>query len=71
MNQYSTEPEFTVEELVKTPLMVNQLVSTNRDFSSVRAELALLCQELTISVDILGKIRDSLVVLELSVSEPV
>ncbi len=69
MNQYSTEPEYTVEELVKIPPMVSKLVSSNRNLQEVKAELGLLYQELNISVDILGKIRDSLLVLQLSVQE--
>jgi len=66
MNQYSTEPEYTLEESEKIHLMGNKLDSSGRNYMAVRADLDLLYQELNISVDILGKIRDSVRVLELS-----
>ncbi len=71
MNQYSTEPEFSVEELVKTPHMVKQLVSSARNYQEVEADLALLSVDLDSVFGILEKIRDSLLVLELSVQEQV
>ncbi len=68
MNQYKTTPEYSVEESVKIPPMESKLDNLGRrlNYQEVVAELALLSQELTISVDILGKIRDSVRVLELS-----
>ncbi len=69
MSQYKTVPEFIVEELVKTPHTVNKPGSSDRDYQAVQADLALLYQELNISVDILGRIRDSVLVLEQSLGE--
>jgi len=69
MSQYKTEPEYSVEESVKTHPMENKLGCSNRSYLAVQADLALLYQELNISVDILGKIRDSVHVLEQSLVE--
>ncbi len=66
MNQYSTTPEFSVEESERIPLMGKLRASSVPDYMAVVADLDLLYQELNISVDILGKIRDSVRVLELS-----
>ncbi len=67
MTQYSTEPEYSVEE--KSEGINQQWVlskASSPNYMAVVADLDLLYQELNISVDILGKIRDSLRVLELS-----
>ncbi len=70
MNQYSTEPEYSVEELAKIPHMVNKLVSSDLNFKEVVAELAQLSVELDSVLGILGKIQDSVLVLRLSLVEP-
>ncbi len=69
MNQFSTTPEYSVVESVKIPLTEKHPGYLIRDYQAVQADLALLYQELNISVDILGRIRDSVRVLELSVQE--
>ncbi len=71
MNQYSTEPEFTVEtQLGKTlPITVPFETTTSKSWVQVQAELKLLSVELSMSVDILGKILDSVLVLEQSLGE--
>ncbi len=69
MNQYKTEPEFILEELGKTLHTENKLVSLGRNYTAVQADLDLLYQELNISVDILGKIRDSVLALVQSLGE--
>ncbi len=61
MTQYSTEPEYSVEE--KSERM-HPSIAQSRDIKlrymdQVVAELRLLSKELDISVDILGRIRDS------------
>ncbi len=71
MNQYKTTPEFSVVESERTHLMGKQQDYTIPDYQAVQADLALLFQELNISVDILGRIRDSVHVLELSLQEQV
>ncbi len=70
MSQHSRVPEYSVEESVKIPHMENKPVSSDRKYMAVQADLALLYQELNISVDILGKIRDTVLVLQQSVQEP-
>ncbi len=69
MNRYSTEPEYILAGLEKTRHTVSKLDSQGIDLQAVQADLALLYQELNISVDILGKIRDSVHVLEQSLGE--
>ncbi len=69
MNRYSRVPEYSVEELVKIPPMVNKLVSSDRNFTEVVAELALLSVELDTLVGTSEKIRDSVLVLRLSLEE--
>ncbi len=69
MNRYSRVPEYSVEELVKIPPMVNKLVSSDRSFTEVVAELALLSVELDTLVGTSEKIRDSVLVLRLSLEE--
>ncbi len=69
MNQYSTESEFSVVESERIPPMESRQDSSDRRYTAVQADLALLFQELNISVDILGKIRDSVHVLEQSLQE--
>ncbi len=73
MNQYSTEPEYTVEtQLEKMHLFTHPLKDMESEsMVQVVAELRLLSKELSISVDILGKIRDSVLVLQLSLQEQV
>ena len=73
MKEYqSPEPEYSVVESGKTLHMVSKpLCSSTTSYLEVEAELALLYKELTMSVDILGKIRDSVLVLELSLQERV
>ncbi len=71
MNQYKTEPEFILEESERIHPMESKPVSFDRNYTAVQADLALLYQELNISVDILGRIRDSVLVLQLSVREQV
>ncbi len=63
------EPEYLVVESEKTHLTGKLLGNSDRNYQAVQADLALLYQELNISVDILGKIRDSVHVLELSLRE--
>ncbi len=58
-----------MEESEKMPHMGNQLRSSNLNSTAVQADLALLYQELGISLDILAKIRESIKVLELSLLE--
>ncbi len=69
MNQYKTEPEYILEQSEKMHLTEKQPGYLIRDYQEIKAELALLSQELNMSVDILGRIRDSVRVLELSVQE--
>jgi len=66
MNQYETTPEFILEQSEKILPTERVPVNLDRDYMAVVADLDLLYKELTISVDILGKIRDSVRVLELS-----
>ncbi len=66
MSQYKTEPEYTVDSSERILLTGKVLDSSTPDYMAVVADLDLLFKELTISVDILGKIRDSVRVLELS-----
>ncbi len=70
MNRHDTVPEYIVEELQETHPMVNGPPPTNIDYLEVRAELALLSQELTRLGDTLERIRDSVLVLVQSVQEP-
>ncbi len=58
-----------MEQLEKTVPMVKQLVSSDRDWQAVEADLALLSVELDTLVGTSGKIRD--LVLELRLSLPV
>ncbi len=70
MNQYKTEPEFMVEESEKTLHMVNHLRNSSTILlDGAVVELRLLSKELSMSVDILEKIRDSVLVLEQSLEE--
>ncbi len=46
-----------------------RLLASTTSYVEVEAELRLLYKELTMSVDILGKIRDSVLVLQLSLEE--
>ncbi len=71
MIQSSQVPEFILEEkLAKTLLSIPPLKATKLTLLvEVEAELRLLSKELTMSVDILGKIRDSVHVLELSLED--
>ncbi len=70
MNRYSTEPEFTLEQSEKIALMESQPVYLSRtSWDQVVVELRLLSKELNMSVDILGKIRDSVQDLERSVED--
>ncbi len=73
MNQYSTEPEYTVKESERIHLTESQPVNTAQRYHMVEvvAELALLSKELDMASDILGKIRDSVHVLVLSLPEQV
>ncbi len=67
MNQYSTTPEYSVVESEKILHMgKRQVCAHTTSYQEVEAELALLYKELAMSVDILGKIRDSVLVLQLS-----
>ncbi len=70
MNRYSTEPEFILEQSGKTRRMGKLQDYTTPDYLAVVAELALLSQELNISLEILGRIGDSNKVLSLSLQEP-
>ncbi len=70
MKGSSTVPEYSVEEWQEILPTGNGLRrSSIRSLVEVEAELALLSKELTMSVDILGKIRDSVRVLEQSLGE--
>ncbi len=61
------EPEYSVVESQEIHHMVSkQLSASTTSYQEVEAELRLLYKELTMSVDILGKIRDSVLVLGLS-----
>ncbi len=71
MNQYSTEPEYTVEESEKIPHMESKQDSSGQDYTAVEEDLHLLYHQLGISIDILGKIQDSLRVLGQSLREQV
>ncbi len=71
MNQYSTTPEYSVVQSEKMHHTVKaQLCASTVSYQEVEAELRLLYKELTMSVDILGRIRDSVLVLQLSLQEP-
>ncbi len=69
MTLYSTEPEYILEE--KSEKMHHSFRQSKdtklTSMVEVAAELRLLSQELTMSVDILGRIRESLVQLQLAV----
>ncbi len=71
MIRYQTEPEYTVEESLEKmlPSTVQLEDTKSRCMVQVQAELRLLSKELTISVDILGRIRDSVQELEQSLEE--
>ncbi len=69
MSHQSREPEYILEESEKTHHMERLQASSIPDYQAVQADLALLYQELNISVDILGRIRDSVLVLEQSLGE--
>ncbi len=70
MSQPSTVPEFIVQESEKIHRMERvQLSADMTSYQEVEAELRLLYKELSMSVDILGRIRDSVLVLELSLQE--
>ncbi len=70
MNPWSTVPEYSVEESEKIPLTEKLQDYTNQiSLVQVQAELSLLSKELSISVDILGRILDSVRVLEQSLEE--
>ncbi len=73
MNPLSTEPEFILEKpLEKMHLFTHPLKDIeSKSMVQVVAELRLLSQELTMSKDILEKIRDSVLVLQLSLEEQV
>ncbi len=68
MNQYSTEPEYSV--VVQSGKIIPFTVPSKDTMlicmDQVAAELRLLSKELSMSVDILGKILDSVRVLEQS-----
>ncbi len=67
MNQYATVPEYTVQDMPET-VPTGSLPNSNRlDLVQIAAEVALLSKELDISIVILGKIRESLEVLQHSV----
>ncbi len=71
MIQSSTMPEYLVEEKLDETNQHKALSKVSNPISLVQvvAELRLLSKELDISVVILGRIRDSVHVLELSVQE--
>lgn len=56
----STRPEYSVAESVETPPMEKHRSCSDLNFEEVVAELALLSREVTMSVDILERIRESL-----------
>ncbi len=62
MNQYSTEPEYSVEKPLEriSPISVRSEDTSSKSWDQVVAELRLLSKELSISQDILGRIRESL-----------
>ncbi len=68
MNQPSTEPEYTVETSKRGP---HQEILPITNLQEVEAELALLSREVGMSIDILERIRDSVDVLQRSVSRQV
>ncbi len=59
MKELSTVPEYSVVESEKIAPTEKAPLYSNRNYFAVVADLGLLVQELTISVDILGRIRDS------------
>ncbi len=71
MNHPSVEPEYTLETPLEKTLHSTHLSKAMASSSMVQvaAELRLLSKELSMSVDILGRIRDSVHVLELSLEE--
>ncbi len=70
MSQYSTEPEYTLEESEKTVHMGNLPLYTNRNYFGVVADLEQLEQALALQADTLGKTRSLLHALVLSLQEP-
>ncbi len=59
MNQFSTEPEYTLEESVKIPLMGNKLVSFDRDWQALQVDLEVLSRQVTRLVDTSSEIEES------------
>ncbi len=71
MNQWSTEPEYILEN-PSEKIIHSSAQSKDMDLNSmvqVVAELRLLSQELSMAIDISGRIRDSVHVLLLSLEE--
>jgi len=71
MSQSSREPEYILEtpwEKTLHSIHLSKAMASN-SMVQVQAELRLLSVELSMSVDILGKIRDSVHVLEQSLEE--
>ncbi len=71
MNQSKMDWEYTLEESEKIHPMVNKLDCSNHSLNleQVVVELRLLSMELTMSVDILGRIQNSVHVLVQSLEE--
>ncbi len=70
MNQYSTEPEYSLEESEKIPPTESLQDCTNQSLLvQVAAELRLLSEEVSTCTITLRGIRNSLVLLRVSVEE--
>ncbi len=70
MNQPDTTPEFILAELPGIRRMGNGQHHLDTQLDSVAAELALLFKEVSMSVDILREIANSIHVLQQSLPEP-
>ena len=63
------EPEYILEESEKMLPTEKPLDCTNLNYQQVKVDLVQLFQQLSMAIDILGKILDSVHVLEQSLGE--
>ncbi len=68
MSHETNSPEYLLEKT--SQLWDHSGILVPKSLDQVQAELRLLSTELAISVDILGRIRESLAMLEQSLEEP-
>ncbi len=69
LNLSSTEPEFTLEESERIPLMEKQLAYLSQTLLDLEVDSVVLYKELTKLEGMSGRITDSLRELRLSVQE--